>query len=203
MVNFLVQLFPLTLFALIATMIVFLVVKGRASTVVLNVAVVVMGAVVAATYAITLAALGLSVFIAQLYYLVPSVLMLNFALYAAAFNNIIDGLKGKLKLFTATSLASYCAITLTVFFERPIAIWIERAFAFIGWIYTALFLLIAALWIVGAFVAHWWMFICVLRTTREPSKKIWGIIAFCLPIVGSVAYLLMLPIKALTRIKGK
>ena len=209
MVGFMVSLFPVTLFALIATMVVFLA-KDRASTSTLNVAVILQCIIVAATYAVaidTSRSGGMLVGVAIMYviftFIIPSMVMMNFILYATIFNSIVDGLKGRLKLLTAASLASYGIMTLAILYERQIFNWTERisTFGVFGWIAALLFFTIIILWILGAFVAHWWMFIYALKTTPEPVKKVWNIIAFCLPIVGSVIYLFVHLIKAFVKIK--
>ena len=185
------QLFPYTFFALIATMAIFLSKKGRASTITLYAAAIVQGVVVITAYAFSTYVSGLSVVVAYINYLTPAILMLNFVLYAVVFNDIVDGLKGKLKLLTATSFVSYGLFTCTVFFERQIYSWYERTFTFrgFGWFFTILVLAIAVLWILGGLVAYWGMFIYALKTTQERIEKTWAIFALLCPIVGSVIYL--------------
>ena len=185
------QLYPYTFFALVATMVIFLATKGRASTIMLYIAVVVQGVVVTAAYAFTLSVSGFSVIGAVLIYLIPSVIMLYFVLCAVLFNDIIGGLKGKLKFLMATSLVSYGLITCAMFFERQITNWFERTFTFrgFGWAFGILYWLIAALWILGTLVAHGGMFIYALKTPQKRAKKILAIIAFLFPIIGSVIYL--------------
>jgi len=198
MVDFMVQLFPYTLFALIATMMIFLAVKGRASTVVLNVAVIVQAVVTAMTYAIAVDTsrsgsmiVGFAIMLVIFFYIIPSMVMLNFVLYAIVFDSIVDGLKGKLKLLTVASLVSYGMVTCVAFFDRQITNWLEQISTFLvaQWIHAILFYVIAALLILCTFIAHWWMLIYAIKTTKEPAKKVWSIIAFCFPIVGSAIYL--------------
>ena len=200
-----VQFFPHTFFVLIGIMMVFLATEGRASTVMLYVAVVVQGVIVAAAHAFTYSLSGLSVFLAYLYYLIPSMLMLNFILYAVFFDDIIGGLKSKLKLLTAASLISYAIITCTVFFERQVNNWIEGAVTFwvFEWTIILLYGLLVILLFLGTLVAHWGMFIYALKTTQGRTKKIWTVVAFLCPILGSVIYLFVQLVQVLLRPKRR
>ena len=192
------QFFPYMFIALIAIMMVFLATKGRASTVMLYVAVVVQGAVVVAANAVAATA-GFGVMFVIFSYIIPAILMLNFALCAVVFNDIAGGLKGKLKLLTGTSLASYGIITCAVYFERQLFNWIERIFTFweSKFVYDLLFGLPMVLWVLGGLVAHWGMFIYALKTARERTRKIWIVVAFLCPIVGSVIYLFVQLVRGL------
>ena len=193
------QFFPHTFFVLIGIMMMFLATKGRASTIVLYVAVVVQGVVVVAAYALSTYVSGLSVVVVYINYLMPSILMLNFVLYAVVLNDIVDRLKGKLKVLTAASLVSYGLFMCTVFFERQIYRWYERTFTFrgFGWFFTILVWIIAALWILGGLVAFGGMLVYALKTAQGRTKKIWAVIAFLCPIVGSVIYLFVQLIRGL------
>jgi len=191
--------------ALIATMAMFLAKKGKASTTMLYVAVIVQGVIVVAAYAFSTYVSGLSVVAVYINYLTPAILMLNFVLYAVVFNDIVGGLKGKLKVLTAASLVSYSLITWAVFFDRQLFNWIEHTFTFWDskFVYDLLFGLPMVLWVLGGLVAYWGMLIYVLKTAQERTKKNWAVIAFLCPIVGSVIYLFARLDQVLLRVKRR
>ena len=201
MVDFMAQLFPYTYIALMAAIAIFLATEGRVSTIMLYVAVIVQGTVVVTSYAFIIATPDFSAVVAIFYYLIPSVPMFYFVLCAVVFNDIVGGLKGKLKLLMTTSLISYGLITCMAYLNRQIYNWIKRNFTFwdYDWTYAILFWSLAALWILSTLIAHGGMLIYALKTTPKRTKKIWAVIAFLFPIVGSAIYLFVRFVQVLLR----
>ena len=91
------QLLLYTAIALIPIMIVFLVVKGRVCTLVLTVAIIVLGIGVAAAYTVMIdvslsgsIAPALGMLVVLFAYIIPTMFMLNFTLYGVIFNVIAE-----------------------------------------------------------------------------------------------------------------
>ncbi|MCL2287522.1 MAG: hypothetical protein FWC32_14315 [Firmicutes bacterium] len=212
MLDLMAQFFPLMPIALIVIMVVFLVRKGRTSTIPLYIATLLLGIGAISAYAFVIDASrsgsilsGVGVIFGIIAYLIPSILMLNFALYTAVFRNITNSLEDKLKIWTAISLISFGVYLCVLLLDNRIYNWMGHSFGFgvFELIYGIIFYVAASLWIIGMVVIMWIMFIYTLKITRQRTEKIWSIIAFFLPITGSTLYLIVHFAKVLYTIPSK
>ena len=205
MMDFMAQVFPHTLFALVVVMVIFLVGKGWVSTIALYSSLIAISAGMVSIYAYVLTVGGLGAPLVFFVYAVPITYMLNFALYATVFNSITESLKGKLKLCTAVFLILFSLSLYAAFIEREIFAWIERRFAFANaeLIFAFIFWVPAVLWILGTLITHWVMFIYSIKTAEgQRAKMIWAIVAFVFPILGSLLYIFIRLIKVLFRLNA-
>ncbi|MCL2287521.1 MAG: hypothetical protein FWC32_14310 [Firmicutes bacterium] len=203
------QIFTLMPIALIATVAVFWIGKGTTSIIALYCAVFLLGIGVASAYALTINTFrfgsfgGLGVIAVVPFYLMPNILMLNFTLYAVMFNDITEGLKGKLKMWTVVTLTSFSIYLYMLNIESKIVNWMRYYFASESAV-TIVLWIPSVLWILSSLFTHWAMFIRALKLTQEQrAKKTWAIIAFFLPIAGSALYLIVHFAKVLNTIPCK
>ena len=134
---------------------------------------------------------GFAVIFVVVFYLIPSILMLNLTLYAAVFHDVTDNLKGKLKIWTAFSLISFSVFLYYYLFNNVTYGLANDISALLGWLFIILMYIAFAFWFLGALFMPFVMFICALKTTETRIKRKWLITAFFCPIAGSLLYLLM------------
>ena len=174
---------------LIAIMVVFLKDKTNKSIIVIKVAAFVQSLNVALTIMLVHSAAndltsvlsGAGVLFAIFFYLIPSVLMLNFILCAIVYICVSANFSGKLKIWISVSLISYGVFLFSLISGVPF-IFLERLYEMILWISFLL-------WIPSALIVFWTMFIHALKIDQMHTERSWIIIAFLLPIFGSLLYI--------------